>query len=167
MLAILFFIVQNKTEASQLIEGICLIAKKTARYFKISTKIFFIYERNDNKLKRGDKKFSQTKSNFAVNLNQVSKSFGAVQAAKNLDLQIETGTVFGFLGPNESGKSTTMKMIKGLLKADSGNLTVCGIMSQTIRGLSKKLWVMFLKVPVFTVFLLDLSTWISLQMFTD
>ncbi len=57
----------------------------------------------------------------------MSKSFGTVQAVKNLDLHIDIGTVFGFLGPNGSGKSTTMKMILGLLKADSGYLKVYGI----------------------------------------
>ncbi|PVX26687.1 MAG: 3-dehydroquinate dehydratase [Candidatus Bathyarchaeum sp.] len=70
---------------------------------------------------------SEDKSTFAVNLDNVSKSFGAVQAVKNLNLKIDVGTVFGFLGPNGSGKSTTMKMIMGLLKADSGNLNVYGI----------------------------------------
>jgi ABC-2 type transport system ATP-binding protein len=64
---------------------------------------------------------------LAVNLSNVSKSFGTVHAVKKLDLQIDAGTVFGFLGPNGSGKSTTMKMIMGLLKADSGNLNVYGI----------------------------------------
>lgn len=70
---------------------------------------------------------SADKSMLAVNLDNVSKSFGTVQAVKNLNLQIDVGTVFGFLGPNGSGKSTTMKMIMGLLKADSGNLNVYGI----------------------------------------
>ena len=66
-------------------------------------------------------------SKLAVNLDDVSKSFGTVHAVKNFDLQIDAGTVFGFLGPNGSGKSTTIKMIMGLLKADSGNLNVYGI----------------------------------------
>lgn len=70
---------------------------------------------------------SEEGSMLAVKLETVSKRFGTVQAVKNLDLQIDVGTVFGFLGPNGSGKSTTMKMIMGLLKADSGNLNVYGI----------------------------------------
>jgi ABC-2 type transport system ATP-binding protein len=70
---------------------------------------------------------SEEESRTAVNLNDVSKRFGTIQAVQNLDLQIGVGTVFGFLGPNGSGKSTTMKMIMGLLKADSGNLNVYGI----------------------------------------
>jgi ABC-2 type transport system ATP-binding protein len=67
---------------------------------------------------------SETQS--AVKLEKVSKSFGTIQAVKSFDLQIDIGTVFGFLGPNGSGKSTTMKMILGLLKADSGTLNVYG-----------------------------------------
>ena len=70
---------------------------------------------------------NKNESNLAVNLENISKSFGTIQAVKNLDLQIVAGTVFGFLGPNGSGKSTTMKMIMGLLKADSGKLNVYGI----------------------------------------
>ena len=70
---------------------------------------------------------TKDQSKLAVNLDDVSKSFGTIHAVKNLDLQIDVGTIFGFLGPNGSGKSTTMKMILGLLKADSGNLKVYGI----------------------------------------
>ncbi len=66
-------------------------------------------------------------SKFAVNIKDVNKTFGTIHAIKTLNLQIETGTVFGFLGPNGSGKSTTMKMILGLHKIDSGSLNVLGI----------------------------------------
>lgn len=64
---------------------------------------------------------------LAVKLENVNKSFGNIHAVKDLNLQIDAGTVFGFLGPNGSGKSTTMKMIMGLLKADSGKLSIYGI----------------------------------------
>jgi ABC-2 type transport system ATP-binding protein len=64
---------------------------------------------------------------LAVRLEDVSKSFGNVHAVKKLDLQIDVGSIFGFLGPNGSGKSTTLKMIMGLLKADFGKLSVYGI----------------------------------------
>lgn len=66
-------------------------------------------------------------SKLAVKIEGVSKSFGSVEAVKKLDLQIDVGSIFGFLGPNGSGKSTTMKMIMGLLKADFGKLSVYGI----------------------------------------
>lgn len=63
----------------------------------------------------------------AVVIKSVSKSFGQTRAVQNLDLQIDSGTVFGFLGPNGSGKSTKMKMIMGLLKPDFGEIEVYGI----------------------------------------
>jgi ABC-2 type transport system ATP-binding protein len=60
-------------------------------------------------------------------LKEVSKSFGAIKAVKNLDLVVQPGEIRGLLGPNGSGKSTTMKMILGLLKSDSGSISVCGV----------------------------------------
>jgi ABC-2 type transport system ATP-binding protein len=60
-------------------------------------------------------------------LKEVSKSFGAIKAVKNLDLVVQPGEIRGLLGPNGSGKSTTMKMILGLLKPDSGSIRVCGV----------------------------------------
>jgi ABC-2 type transport system ATP-binding protein len=60
-------------------------------------------------------------------LKEVSKSFGAIKAVKNLDLVVQPGEIRGLLGPNGSGKSTTMKMILGLLKPDSGIISVCGV----------------------------------------
>ena len=56
-----------------------------------------------------------------------ARTFGTIDAIKSLNLQIETGTVFGFLGPIGSGKSTAKKMILGLHKIDSGSLNVFGI----------------------------------------
>ena len=64
---------------------------------------------------------------YAVVLESVSKSFGRIQAVRNLNLKIEGGTVYGLLGPNGSGKSTTMKMVMGLIKPDSGRIYVHGI----------------------------------------
>ena len=63
----------------------------------------------------------------AVVLESVSKSFGRIQAVRNLNLEIEGGMVYGLLGPNGSGKSTTMKMVMGLVKPDSGRICVYGI----------------------------------------
>lgn len=57
----------------------------------------------------------------------VSRSFGEIQATRNLDLDIERGAIHGLLGPNGSGKSTTMKMVMGLLKPDSGKINVYGL----------------------------------------
>jgi len=62
----------------------------------------------------------------AVALSKVSKRFGDTQAVDSLDLVLQTGIIYGFLDPNGSGKSTTMKMMLGLVKPDSGSISVFG-----------------------------------------
>ena len=62
----------------------------------------------------------------ALELQDVVKTFGSVQALDGLDLRVETGEVHGFLGPNGAGKSTTIRVLLGLLKVDSGSATMLG-----------------------------------------
>ena len=61
-----------------------------------------------------------------LSINELSKSFGTQKVIDNLSFSVPEGAIFGFIGQNGSGKTTTMKMVLGLLKADSGNITVCG-----------------------------------------
>ena len=63
----------------------------------------------------------------AVLFNGVSKSFGDIHAVRDLDIEINEGTVYGLLGPNGSGKSTTMRMMLGLITSDSGNVSILGL----------------------------------------
>ncbi len=55
--------------------------------------------------------------------NNLSKNYGKVQALNGLNLQIEKGTVFGLLGPNGSGKTTTLGIILGCLNQSSGDFS--------------------------------------------
>lgn len=55
-----------------------------------------------------------------LEINQLDKSFGPVHAVNNLSLKIESGQVFGILGPNGSGKTTTLAMVLGIIHADKG-----------------------------------------------
>jgi ABC-2 type transport system ATP-binding protein len=63
---------------------------------------------------------------FAVKLDRVHKKFGSQVAVNQLDLEVPRGTIFGFIGPNGSGKTTTMRMILRIYKPDSGQVVVLG-----------------------------------------
>lgn len=67
-----------------------------------------------------------TTKNFAIEVEGLEKSFGSTQALAGLELHVETGTVAGFLGPNGSGKTTTIRVLLGLLRADGGHATLLG-----------------------------------------
>lgn len=62
-----------------------------------------------------------------ISIKGVSKSYGGHRAVDNINLEIESGKIFGFLGPNGAGKTTTIKMIVGLLEQDEGTITLSGI----------------------------------------
>jgi ABC-2 type transport system ATP-binding protein len=64
--------------------------------------------------------------NAAVTLRALNKSFGQVRALHDLDLTVRTGEVAGFLGPNGAGKSTAIRVLLGLLRADSGEVRLLG-----------------------------------------
>ena len=61
-----------------------------------------------------------------LKIENLCKSFGTHKVIDDLSFSVDEHTIYGFLGQNGSGKTTTMKMILGLLKADSGTITVCG-----------------------------------------
>jgi ABC-2 type transport system ATP-binding protein len=63
---------------------------------------------------------------LAIDVQGLSKRFGALQAVDNVSLQIEQGHITGFLGPNGSGKTTSLRMLCGLLTPDSGSGQVLG-----------------------------------------
>jgi ABC-2 type transport system ATP-binding protein len=59
--------------------------------------------------------------NAVLSLNSISKSYGRIQALKNVSFDVPSGTVFGILGPNGSGKTTLLSIILDVLKANNGN----------------------------------------------
>lgn len=61
-----------------------------------------------------------------INIENLDKSFGDIHAVDNLSLQVRRGELFAFLGVNGAGKSTTISIICGQLKKDSGKVCVCG-----------------------------------------
>lgn len=63
---------------------------------------------------------------YSVCLEHINKSFGGRHVVKDLSLNVRRGKITGFLGPNGSGKTTSMRMMCGLLKPDSGHGTCFG-----------------------------------------
>ncbi len=62
----------------------------------------------------------------AIVFKNITKSYGAVQAVKGINLSIEKGEFFGLLGPNGAGKSTLINMLAGIVKPSSGTITAMG-----------------------------------------
>lgn len=65
-------------------------------------------------------------ANTVLELKNVSKSFGKRKVIDNISLEVKEGEIYGFLGPNGSGKTTTIKMILRLIDSDSGEIKVNG-----------------------------------------
>ena len=61
-----------------------------------------------------------------LELKNISKSFGHVQANKNINLKINRGTIHGIIGENGAGKSTLMSIVYGLYQADNGTINING-----------------------------------------
>ena len=63
---------------------------------------------------------------IAIDVHGLTKSFGGRKVVRDLSMQVKRGTIYGFLGPNGSGKTTTLRMLCGLLTPDSGSGTCLG-----------------------------------------
>lgn len=62
----------------------------------------------------------------AIAVSGLVKNFGTTRALNGLDLEVDAGEVHGFLGPNGSGKTTTIRILLGLLRADEGSVALLG-----------------------------------------
>ncbi|CAN5736775.1 ABC transporter ATP-binding protein [soil metagenome] len=67
----------------------------------------------------------------AIETNGLTRDFTNLRAVDNLTFRVQPGTVFGFLGPNGSGKTTTIRLLLGLIAPTSGSATVLGFDSAT------------------------------------
>jgi len=63
---------------------------------------------------------------LSIQTDHLTKSFGKLTAVKDLTLQVKAGEIFGLVGPDASGKTTTIRMLCGILPPDGGGATVAG-----------------------------------------
>ena len=61
-----------------------------------------------------------------LQVNDLSVSYGSFHAVRNVSFDVKAGEIFGFLGPNGAGKTSTLSAIEGLLKPQSGTISVAG-----------------------------------------
>ena len=61
-----------------------------------------------------------------IEARQIAKRFGALHAVDGVDLIIPRGEIFGIVGPDGAGKTTTLRMLAGLVDGDSGSITIAG-----------------------------------------
>ncbi|MGV2871131.1 ABC transporter ATP-binding protein [Colwellia sp. E150_009] len=63
---------------------------------------------------------------LAIDANNLTRKFGEMTAVSSLNLQVKKQQIYGFLGPNGSGKTTAIRLLTGLLKPSAGNVNVLG-----------------------------------------
>ena len=66
-------------------------------------------------------------SDFAIDVRGVTKKFGDRTVVNDIAMQVRPGEIYGFLGPNGSGKTTFLRMLCGLLRPDGGSGSCLGL----------------------------------------
>lgn len=61
-----------------------------------------------------------------IHASHLSKSFGATHAVQDVNLTVAAGEIYGLVGPDGAGKTTTLRLLVGALKADAGEISICG-----------------------------------------
>ncbi|MDN3443722.1 ABC transporter ATP-binding protein [Microbacterium sp. APC 3901] len=73
----------------------------------------------------------------AIRIRGLVKTFGDHTAVNGIDLTVPAGSFYGIVGPNGAGKTTTLSIVAGLLRADAGDIAICGI-DQSAKPLAAK-----------------------------
>lgn len=100
----------------------------------------------------------------AVEIIELCKDFGSFRAVDHLSLTIQQGEIFGLLGPNGSGKTTTINMISGLSVPTSGTVRVLGY---DVRRDARKVRQLLGAVPQETALYEELSAWTNMDFHAD
>ena len=100
----------------------------------------------------------------AIEIHDLSKTFGTFHAVDHLTLTVQQGEVFGLLGPNGSGKTTTINMISGLTVPTSGEVKVLGY---DVRNNAREVRQILGAVPQETALYEELSAWTNMDFHAD
>ena len=100
----------------------------------------------------------------AIEMIDLCKSFGTFKAVDHLSLTVRQGEIFGLLGPNGSGKTTTINMISGLSVPTSGEVRVLGF---DVRRQARQVRQMLGSVPQETALYEELSAWTNMDFHAD
>lgn len=101
---------------------------------------------------------------LSIEIQDVCKQFGTFQAVKHLSLRVRQGEIFGLLGPNGSGKTTTINMISGLSAPTSGKIHVLGY---DVHTQGRKVRQLLGCVPQETALFEELSAWNNMEYHAD
>src|SRR2546421_8143758 len=96
----------------------------------------------------------------AIEMTELCKDFGAFRAVDHLSLTVQQGEIFGLLGPNGSGKTTTINMISGLSIPTSGKVRVMG---NDVRHYARQVHQILGSVPQETALYEELSAWTNMD----
>src|SRR5256714_14192337 len=100
----------------------------------------------------------------AIEMTELCKDFGAFRAVDHLSLTVQQGEIFGLLGPNGSGKTTTINMISGLSVPTSGEVRVLGL---NVRRQARQVRQILGSVPQETALYEELSAWTNMDFHAD
>lgn len=100
----------------------------------------------------------------AIEITDLCKTFGSFKAVDNLTLTVKQGEIFGLLGPNGSGKTTTINMVSGLSLPTSGTVRVLGY---DVRHEARKVRQILGSVPQETALYEELTAWANMDFHAD
>lgn len=99
-------------------------------------------------------------TDWAIEATGLTRRFGELTAVSGLDLRVATGTIYGFLGPNGCGKTTTIRMLTGLLTPSDGQASVLGYaLPADAEALKRQIGYMTQKFSLYE----DLTVWENLR----
>ncbi len=101
---------------------------------------------------------------LAIEVKELCKSFGSFRAVDHLSLEVRQGEIFGLLGPNGSGKTTTINLISGLSTPTSGEVRVLGY---DVRQNARQVRQILGSVPQETALYEELSAWTNMDFHAD